>query len=411
MKNWNTGLFLFVLTTIQLPAQIIDLGECKQGKLSEKGFDELKKQIGDARIVILGEQEHGVGTDYENFAFWVKYLHEKMEFNVILQEYCFFHFGEVNSRLTNNPSAQEYRSGMYWPQAKAMENNLLFDYIDQTQTTPSPIQMEGFDPRIFPRKQYYTYLDSLLSHTPYQNKDYSHKKYLSILDRLLKYEYKDTVSTQTEKKYFLNETNHWILNLTKIGKVRAAQLMRNLNAFAKNAWGKEKYPMGHPDRFYIRERQMAKNIIWFADSLYPNDKIIVRMHNGHAAKNYAVLKSYLANKQMKETPNAGSILNDHYGEQCLHIASTYYSGTYCKWDYKEKSIPDVHPNSLENELHKKKFKYAYVSLQMQREAPFYMFFNDFNLWVEDKQLETKYGMLFDGIIFIDKVKLPTEKKQ
>ena len=152
-------LFCTLLTHLQSEAQIIDLGKCQANQLSSKGFQQLKKTIGNARIVLIGEQSHWVGTDYESFAILTKFLHEEMGFNVILQEYCFHQFGQVNEQLQQGGSAQEYRKGMYWPQAKAVENDALFNYIAEQAKTANPIYMEGIDPRIFQRKAFYKYCD------------------------------------------------------------------------------------------------------------------------------------------------------------------------------------------------------------------------------------------------------------
>jgi erythromycin esterase len=70
-------------------SQTIDLGYCNSDSLSIKGFAALKKKFANKRIIIIGEQDHGVGTDYENFAHMVKCLHEEMGFNVVAQEFFF----------------------------------------------------------------------------------------------------------------------------------------------------------------------------------------------------------------------------------------------------------------------------------------------------------------------------------
>ena len=54
----------FLVMTITSAAQVIDLGKCNPKALSPSGFSQMKNIIGDARIVVIGEQNHGVGTDY-----------------------------------------------------------------------------------------------------------------------------------------------------------------------------------------------------------------------------------------------------------------------------------------------------------------------------------------------------------
>lgn len=389
--------------------QVIDLGRCKTDGLSQEGLNQMKALIGDARIVVLSEQVHGVGTDYESFAFMVKYLHEEMGFNVIAQEYCFYTYNYFNSNEQSELSAQKFSQGMYWPQGKATENDLLFDYIDAQKGRGNPIIMEGFDPRFFQRKSFYNYCDSLLnkSRLTLLPKD-SIKGFLGTLDNLLKLEYNDTLTSSIEKADFLKGTEIVISKLKQgSGDERTIQVIKNVKSFAKNAWNAEGYDIKDFDRFHERDRQMAENIFWLAEVAYPNQKIILRMHNGHAVKNIHKLEGAVPDKFIKSKLNVGSRLHERYGDSCMHIATTYYSGSYCGWDFKEKIIPKPRKNSIEAKLHKKGFQYAYVDLRKKRK--FYMYTNEFNNWVESGEIKAEFGKMFDGIIFIDQVKMPTEK--
>jgi len=366
--------------------------------------------IGDARIVVIGEQNHGVGTDYESFALMVKFLHQEMGFNVIAQEYSFFDFGLIGAELKKGSTSQEYRTSMYWPQGKAKEQDMLFDYIDLQRNTSSPISMEGFDPRFFQRKTFYKYFDSLLTNSsdniliPLEQISFQ----LKALNNVLSFEYSDSLTTKSEQIAFFSNMDTIVSNMTNLSyDPRIIQLMKNTKSFAKNAWNPDGYSVTHFDRYYEREYQMAENIIWLSEVMYPNQKIIVHMHNGHAAKNINLLEGEIPDSLIKRKLNTGSILNKHFDTSCIHIATTYYSGTYCKWDYKEKRIPAPKSNSIESKLHKKGYNYAFVKPKPKRK--FYMFHSEFNSWVEDGSIKAPFGRIFDGIIFIDHVYLPKEK--
>ncbi len=403
--------FFLLFLSVSCYGQIIDLGSaCKPNKINRKGFERLKKIIGNARFVVIGEQVHGVGTDYINFELMVKFLHEEMGFNVIAQEYCFHHFGRVNSRIGQGTNAYDYNKGMYWPQALAKENSPLFDYINDERKTTTPLYMEGFDPRIFQRKAFYTFCDSLLSNSYKINlKTNTRINYLKTLDQVLKLEYNDTLTTSSEKATFLKNTNTITNKLLQIDKKsRLAQTFKNIRAFAKNAWNEKKLDVTNFDRFHEREKMMANNIFWLADVKYPNEKIILRMHNGHAAKNIHKLRGAIPDSLIKKSPNVGSRLYKRYGDSCKFIASTYYAGTYCGWDYKPQKIPQPKKNSLEFELHDKGYQYAFVTLRDKK--PFYLYFNEFNDWTRDRTIKAPFASLFDGIIFINQVKMPTKKE-
>ncbi len=407
--NMNKYSILFLISILLsgsiASSQLLDLGDCKPNGISNKAIQKLKKTFKEARIIILSEQVHGVGTDYVSFALMTKFLHEEMGFNVILQEFCFDYFGRINSNLAHS-SAQAYSKGMYWPQAKAVENDLLFNYIDAQNESDNPIYMEGFDPRLFQRETVYRHYDSILRNPKFNLINTRVvDEYLTSLDNILKKEYNDSSTTASQKRIFYEQTDLIIERMVQHNyDQRSIQKMKNLKSFAENAWNPRNYSINNPDRFFVRERQMAENIIWFAETMYPDEKIIVRMHNGHAAKD--ILK--FDQSPEREYLNAGTILHQQYGSECLHIGSTYYSGTYCDWDYEPKDIPIPHSRSLEAKLHNQGYDYAFVNLK-QKSRKFFMFYSEFNSWKNSNEIKGNFGVLYDGIIFINQVTLPTEK--
>lgn len=406
MKKFILTFLLLLFPLMKLDSkEIIDLGECKSGKLSSLGFEKFKEKLKDARIVFIGEQSHGVATDYENFANIVKYLHEELDFNIIAEEFCFFTINQINSNK-DFTSAQEYRNAMYWPQGNAKENDFLFDYIDSCRNTENPIVLEGFDSRVFQRKLYYQFVDSTLS-----NKfDIDKKRYLNTLDNLLKLEYKDTLTTSEDRYLFIEDTKKLIKLLDNPDvNNRIIQIFKSLIGFAHNAWNPSKIGDDDVDRYSYRSKQMAQNLIWLCDVMYPEEKIIVRAHIGHSSKNLKSLHGYIPDKFANDSLNLGSLVHNYFGDKSFHIATTFYSGTYCNWRYEPIDIPTPGKESLESELYNMKLKYSYVSLE--DDQLYEMYYGDFNSYITDEVWQAPFGKLFDGIIFICKGTAPTKKNK
>ncbi len=401
---------IFLLPFISI-SQIIDFGEFENESIQKEGFQKFKEFIGDSRIVIIGEQEHGIGTHYQNFNFLSQFLHEEMDFDIIIQEYCFFEFYKVNDSLTKGKSAQNYRRGMYWPQGIAKEYNGFFNYLDQEANGEDPIQMFGADPRIFARDNFQNYLQNEFESKALQLND--KEQFFRILSQLLKFEYSDTISTIQEKEFFLKSCEslknqyHFKKYAVFLWKER---FIVNLMVFANNAWGGDGLKMDDPDRFFQREKGMADNIIWLAKNRFPDKKILIHLHNGHMAKNTHLLKTCLDSSQTKDLPNVGSLLNKEFGEDCLHFATSYYQGTFCKWDYKEKNIPSPNANSLEATMHAKEIEYGFMAFDSSINKPELMFYCDFNLWMIHTSPKFPVNQLFDGFIFVDEARLPTKEK-
>lgn len=77
------------------------------GAKAKQNYDAIGQAIGDARVVMLGEQSHGDATAFQVKSNLVKYLHEKKGFNVLAFESDFFGLtagtiaGRNNNRCLN----------------------------------------------------------------------------------------------------------------------------------------------------------------------------------------------------------------------------------------------------------------------------------------------------------------------
>lgn len=409
MKKYLLLILVFSLSLEKLQSQILDFGEFNEDALKSEGFQKLKDYIGDTRIVIIGEQEHGIGSHYENFKLLSQFLHEDLGFNIIIQEYCFFEFYRVNEGLKVLPNAESYRKGMYWPQGKAKEYSAFFNYLNQESKGENPIQMLGADPRIFPRNDFMAYLKKDLDSNIISIHEQA--RFLSILNILFNQEYRDSTNTSLDKKFFFKTCKslkyQYQMSRGKETKWKV-RFIHNLEVFAKNAWTREFGDLNSPDRFFHREKGMADNIIWLAKEIFPNQKILIHLHNGHMAKNTDLLKFSLDSIQLKKLPNAGSILNEEFGDNCLHFASSYYEGSYCKWDYKELKIPLPPSESIESKMNGLGINYGFYTLNENNQELEKMFYCDFNTWIKNSEPRFPVNQLFDGIIFVNKVKMPME---
>ena len=72
-------------------------------------------------------------------------------------------------------------------------------------------------------------------------------------------------------------------------------------------------------------------------------------------------------------------------------------------------IPQLPKGSLEDSLHSLGLKYAmYIP---DKEEKFNMYHGEFNTWMPEGGITAPYGELYDAIIFIDSVGMPTEIKK
>ena len=105
------------------------------------GFEAITHSIGNAQIVMLGEQDHGDATAMEAKAKLIRYLHERHNFRVLAFESDFY--GLQQLREDANAQWDEILASIYpvWTQCTPL--NDFFGYLSSSQ-----LKITGIDSRM-----------------------------------------------------------------------------------------------------------------------------------------------------------------------------------------------------------------------------------------------------------------------
>ncbi|HET6892029.1 MAG TPA: erythromycin esterase family protein [Pyrinomonadaceae bacterium] len=107
----------------------------------------LKAAIGNTRIVVLGEQSHGDGATFLAKARLVKFLHERMGFDVLAWEGGLFNCHDMDGAVRDPtvPIDEAMRRGLYPIWAMSAQVRPVFEYARAVAATDRPLEMIGFD--------------------------------------------------------------------------------------------------------------------------------------------------------------------------------------------------------------------------------------------------------------------------
>lgn len=335
-----------------------------------KGFEDLgflKQALAGADIVFLGEPSHGDGTTFEAKSRLVRFLHEEMDFDVLAFESsvtdCHLIWKEILQGA--DPLKVAAKSVFkFWADSKYTTG--LFNYIGQRALTDDPLILAGMDMQLsdpFPplerRKQIIDFLNKGPGSVRIAR--------LPSVDKLL----------EEPERYFRIKSQLYLDSLDQ------ASLMKELNrvavAWERKPWCREDAPLYRyfvnvPRWLYvlwnidikkmdaallnIRDQEMAKNLIWLKEQVYPDKKIIVWGANSHFGFNRQLLQP------LDYMIPMGKFVKERYGDRSYTISFTAFDGmTFPLHEQKLSPVPPADSLSLEHALYDLGITYGFLDMR------------------------------------------------
>jgi len=340
---------------------------------------DLRNTLRGVRLVLLGEASHGDGATFLAKTRLVEFLQREMGFDVLVFESGFYDC----SNATPSSADADMRSTFQrcvWPMWSArQELDPLIDYLAQARARGAPLAILGLDPD-FVREPSRDHLARDLRaalQAARVRPDAATAEFLNVVDSLYAYlnptqprPTAEAVARFISTAESLAEVMDTVSALAPAERGYWARVCESLASHARMRLRPAGQPLSR-ESVEMRDRQMARNLVWLVRQRFPARRVIVWSATLHAARNLAALTVLrdqptpwgISLQEMYRTKRVmGDYLRQEFGDSMYAIGFTALEGTTAGGQSGYPIQPPT-DGSLEELLGRTGLQYAFLDLR------------------------------------------------